>query len=167
MLYPVSVVDGLVHQLGGWTLQAELKLKRLLHSQPCPVGSAVVTSAGVGSLLSEQYDSIVHTTPPFYLHDAEPEKKLKDCYHAALSLSLKDVHVQQPNAMRVASPLLGAGARGFPVKVAIEIASCAVSDWCQQSDTNTSDRTIVFGLLEREHADHLCKAFEDQCAVVR
>jgi O-acetyl-ADP-ribose deacetylase (regulator of RNase III) len=83
MLFPAAVIDGLVHQLGGRQLQKEcssLKQHKFAYAyrnqqtctaiyehQPvkCPVGTAVITSAG-GKELKLEFDNIVHTTPPFY-----------------------------------------------------------------------------------------------------
>lgn len=152
MLFPASVVDGLVHRLGGWTLQAELQMKRLRRKQPCPVGSALMTSAGKGEL-NNHYDWIIHTTPPFYEHDEKPLNLLHQCYDTALQLAFSQ------EELRVAIPLLGAGARGFPTQVAVDVASKAAVDWiCGGDDEDAVDdkkQTIVFGLLERHHANDL------------
>jgi O-acetyl-ADP-ribose deacetylase (regulator of RNase III) len=154
MLFPVSVVDGLVHQLGGWSLQAELSLKRFGSKEPCPVGRACRTSAGQGALRDE-YDAIVHTTPPFYKYDGEPKEKLRECYKSALHSAFEN----QDKDWSVAIPLLGAGARGFPVDVAIDIAAGAAVEWCQtEQDESASTcfaQTIAFGLLEDENAQDL------------
>ena len=159
MLFPVSVVDGLVHQLGGWSLQAELAVRRLVAKQPCPVGTAVYTSAGRGDLANE-YNAIVHTTPPFYKHDEEPEAKLRQCYASAFQLAFADAKQEQ----RVAVPLLGAGARGFPYPIAIEIASKASVDWIRKGNDNGHVQSIAFGLLEDKHAQLLSTAIADETA---
>lgn len=159
MLYPVSVVDGLVHQYGGWKLQAECKLKRVMAGgdDVCPVGSAVMTTSGG---LSEEYAAIVHSTPPFYNFDEEPEHYLSKCYQSAFETAF-------PSHNRVATPLLGAGARGFPKDVAIRIAaeeslrSCAQAE--EQADTRTSndhEQVIAFGLLEHLEVNDLVVALE-------
>lgn len=152
MLYPVSVVDGLVHQWGGWRLEMECRLRELTarNGEACPVGSAVLTSAGYGKL-SNEYDEIVHTTPPFYSFHDEPHYNLKLCYQRAMVRAFR-------SHRRVATPLLGAGARGFPESVAIEIAAETTQEWCQEeSDTG---QCIVFGLLETQHADDLINQLE-------
>lgn len=83
MLFPAAVIDGLVHQLGGKQLQKECtmlsehSLSYVYHNQQsmtvlsehqevkCPVGTAVISSAG-GAELKAEYDNIVHTVPPFF-----------------------------------------------------------------------------------------------------
>ena len=152
MLYPVSVVDGLVHQLGGWRLQAECRLKSIMamNSEACPVGHAVVTSSG-SDTLREYYEKIVHTTPPFFLHHDDPKGALYSCYQNALQVAFKE-------GERVATPLLGAGARGFPIDEALSVAASAAGEWCQQA--NSSKKVLLFGLLDVGHANHLMYKLE-------
>jgi len=162
MVYPVGVVDGLVHLMGGAGLQLEcgwerLKWKvatatatmagKLRHGDggdssnaqdvqdlgPCPVGSAVATSSGTGPLRLE-YDRIVHTTPPFYLHHADPIERLRNCYASALSVAASAAAESPPPTLRIAAPLLGAGARGFPADVAVAVAARAAVGWCHRDD---------------------------------
>jgi O-acetyl-ADP-ribose deacetylase (regulator of RNase III) len=152
MLYPVSVVDGLVHQLGGLGLEAECRMKAMMtmNGEACPVGEAVVTSAGYDTL-SEYYDKIVHSTPPFFKFHDNPREALQSCYLNALQVAFKE-------GERVATPLLGAGARGFPHDEAIHVAANAAREWCEQSDV--SQKVLLFGLLEPKHADELMKTLE-------
>jgi O-acetyl-ADP-ribose deacetylase (regulator of RNase III) len=158
MLYSVSVVDGLVHQLGGWKLEAECTWKRMSSSsgEACPIGSAVQTTAG-DDRLKKEYSAIIHTTPPFFQHDSDPEQKLQNCYESALSLAFQD---NNGGPLRVATPLLGSGARGFPHEQAMEVASSACVKWCNNGtsdDTVVGDKkaeqAIVFGLLEKDLAE--------------
>ena len=153
MMYPVSVVDGLVHQLGGWTLQLECSIREIMakHGEACPVGNAVLTSAGYHKL-KEEYDGIVHTTPPFYKFHDDPHDNLRLCYQQALKKSFQ-------SHLRVATPLLGAGARGFPEAEAIEIAAQTTKEWCQEGSTDA--QCILFGLLDTRHADSLIEQIEN------
>lgn len=145
MLFPASVVDGLVHLHAGRQLQKEIAWLLLQRNKAtdelCPVGSAVQTTGG-----NLDYETILHTTPPFY-NDKDSDHKLKQCYHAALGLVTDD--------QRVASPLLGAGARGFPRDVAITLACSAVSEWMKQEGRGT----IVFGLLEEALVEDMAREF--------
>jgi len=157
MLYPVSVVDGMVHQLGGWKLRAECDLKNLFNGKPiCPVGSAIMTTQACDELRCH-YDKIIHTTPPFFLHETEPERKLQSCFRSALSLIL-----EKEKTTRIACPLLGAGARGFPSDVAIKNAALATTEWmkCTSGEANCGQQTLVFGLLENTNASKLCDTLE-------
>jgi O-acetyl-ADP-ribose deacetylase (regulator of RNase III) len=176
MLYPVSVVDGLVHQLGGWQLQAELRWLQCLHRQPCPIGTAVMTTAGAAtSPLRQHYDAVIHTTPPFYQYydsssgdNNNPELPLRSCYESTLALLS---HECQTQPVLAAFPLLGAGARGFPPDRAIAVAASATANWLlqqhhQPEHANSSTppphpMVIVFGLLEQELADGLCNALKN------
>jgi O-acetyl-ADP-ribose deacetylase (regulator of RNase III) len=171
MLYPVSVVDGLVHQLGGWQLQAELRWLQCCNRQPCPIGTAVMTTAGAAtSPLRQHYDAIIHTTPPFYQYSGDnPESQLRLCYESTLALLQHECQTQQP--VWAAFPLLGAGARGFPPDRAIAVAASATANWLlqqhhQPEHANSSTppphpMVIVFGLLEQELADGLCNALKN------
>ena len=159
MLFPVSVVDGLVHQRGGWQLQAELQWKRLLtaggaEQELCPIGAAVTTSAAGD--LSENYDSIVHTTPPFYRHDENPEAQLARCYESALAQAVDNHGENEKLHHNIAAPLLGAGCRGFPTKTACSVAAATVVPWLMSNNGNHHHKTLVaFGLLEETVAAQL------------
>ena len=69
----------------------------------CPVGRAVCTRA-FGEM---PFDTIAHTTPPFYSSEAW-SLGLTSCYHAALTAIDKLRPQHEPNThLRIASPLLG------------------------------------------------------------
>lgn len=159
MLFPASVVDGLVHLHGGWKLNAECSWKRITSKggEACPIGTSVETSAGSGKL-SQDYDRVIHTTPPFYRHDENPIEMLAKCYESSLSCAFSG----RPGGIRVASPLLGAGARGFPSDVAMRIAAESCSKWrrvAEERHDNGGD-VVVFGLLESHHAEELAELLE-------
>jgi len=101
MLFAAESIDGLVHQLGGLRIRAECSLvpthqyshayinqqSSKLHddnvqddekrSVKCPVGTAVATSSG-GEELQQHYDTIIHTTPPFYNYPPSITPELKE-----------------------------------------------------------------------------------------
>jgi O-acetyl-ADP-ribose deacetylase (regulator of RNase III) len=170
MLYPVSVVDGLVHLHGGWRLRLEctwhrLKAKVLGREACCPVGTAVMTSAG-NDRLATSYEAVIHTTPPFYQHDANPLDTLRRCYYSALDVAYSSRTVKEGKALRLAFPLLGSGARGFPKEIAMQVASTSCVKWCNSSASTRSSHihhqhsndchlTLVFGLLEEKHAEQM------------
>lgn len=107
MLFSAETIDGLVHQIGGLRLRAECSILPAHHcsnayvnqqsteeelrsdgtvsytlhggdaAAKCPVGVAVMTSPG-GEELRRHYDSIIHTTPPFYKHPPWETRELKE-----------------------------------------------------------------------------------------
>ena len=187
LLLPENVLDGLVHQHAGWRLRAELCfVKRKMaarlsavvgntsSTEPCPVGTAVVTSAGA---LRPKYQWIVHTAPPFFSSEEDPSsiitkensgerQRLYQCYHNSWRLGFSG-----SQTARLATPLLGAGCRGFPLNVALSVAVDATTDWllqhrsavktAQEDEEHGADatavcqETVVFGLLDEDVANNL------------
>ena len=155
MLFPVSVIDGLVHLHGGWKLQAECKwLSLKMGGQPCPVGTAVRTSAG-NATLAEHYNTIVHTTPPFYNYEQEPARRLGQCYQAAFELAFSSR--SEKDIRRVAFPLLGAGARGFPVTIAVQVAAQNIWKWCNRREASDGEEVVAIAVLEEAIAEEFIK----------
>lgn len=146
MLYPHSVVDGLVHECGGWRLALECAMKgSILDTEKCPVGEAVTTSSG-GSPLCDDFDCLVHTVPPFYRHHKNPVDMLRSCYRSSFKAAFLsnqnkmlagDVNgVNYVNSsLRLSSPLLGSGGRGFPLSLAIQIAAEESMLWNEACDS--------------------------------
>ena len=132
--------------------------------EACPVGMSVKTSAGTDQL-GQAYDCIVHTTPPFYKHDDSPKAKLSRCYSSAIQLACEE---RQQQDLRIATPLLGSGARGFPYDVATEVASQSSVQWCQDVDHSSSplkqtrkhEFTVAFAILEESVALKLAEEIE-------
>ena len=154
MLFPVSVVDGMVHTYGGWHLKMALKWHQLSGKDACPIGTAVRTTAGKDKL-REAYDSIIHTVPPFYNHpdtpNDDPLELLHQCYMNALGKL-------EPSDARVAAPLLGAGCRGFPMDEAMSVATRATKEWCQKNEDR--DLTVCFALLEESWCKQMIDLLE-------
>jgi O-acetyl-ADP-ribose deacetylase (regulator of RNase III) len=152
MLYPVSVIDGLVHQLGGTKLAFECKFIQTLKGG-CPTGQAVATTHGSDNL-TRVYPRIIHTSPPFY-NDVDSLQSLKRCYNSSFTLAFSFEDVQ-----KVACPLIGAGARGFPYKDAIAIASSQVLEWQkhERDETKQYEQTIAFGIPDVTIATQLVDA---------
>lgn len=173
MLYASSVVDGLVHQLGGWQLRLQCSMKPVIEGddERCPVGTCVTTYARGGQLL-EEYDIIVHTTPPFYRYHNQdnPIPDLQQCYRNSLSTAAS---VCGDNGV-IALPLLGAGGRGFPLDLAIDVASSESIEWCGvtiDEDTDNNEKNhydgnrhniVAFGIPELSNAEALIRAIEEK-----
>mmetsp|Transcript_10288 Transcript_10288/g.14539 ORF Transcript_10288/g.14539 Transcript_10288/m.14539 type:complete len:270 (+) Transcript_10288:104-913(+) len=155
MLFAANVVDGLIHQLGGWKLTFHIKMLPYMNgTEKCPVGLAVATPPG-GADLSQEYDNIVHTVPPFYDHHPEPRSYLGKCYKESLKLAEKNIVTD--DRLRVACPLLGAGARGFPLEIALDVAAQECIQWKKNSKKNV---TLAFGIPEISTAEKLVAAIE-------
>lgn len=171
MLYPVSVVDGLVHQLGGSKLALECKLKYYMYGG-CPVGTSIETSPG-NEKLRQCYDRIIHSTPPFYKYNdgKDPKVSLQECYRSAFDLGFRndavgggyddnDVFDEKIDALKIACPLLGAGARGFPIDVAIDVAVNESWKWLRREEGEMPYNQIVaFGIPDKDIASLLVKEF--------
>lgn len=152
MMFPVSVVDGLVHQLGGMRLEVECRFKQAMAGggEACPVGQVVLTSAGG---LKPAYEVIVHTTPPFFKHDSDPTNNLRSCYKNSLQAAFTRKH------SRVACPLLGAGARGFAEPSAVDVAIEMTKQWT--TEDSPREQAIVFGVMEQSIADLLIERLDE------
>ena len=216
MMYAVSVIDGLVHQLGGWKLRAACQWYQLQAQvqqstgflgddkepdqdhdtatqattpqnsqrtmvEACPIGHVVETTQACDDLL-HHYAAIWHTAPPFYGHHDQPEQRLAQCYQSALQRLNHHSTNNKNKDVRLAVPLVGAGARGFPVDVAIHVAAQVCADWMlehkathndkdnKQKDNSphtdhvgtTTTTTVVFGLLEHSHAEQLVTALAEK-----
>lgn len=148
MMFPPNVVDGLVHELGGWPLRAQC----MMHSK-VDVGQAVATGPG-GSKLRQEYDRIIHTVPPFYKYHEDPERFLSECYRNAMQLAF------ECDNLRVACPLLGAGCRGFPLEVAIQIAAKESVTW--RDTTEYENCVLAFGIPDLNNANTLIDAIVDR-----
>jgi O-acetyl-ADP-ribose deacetylase (regulator of RNase III) len=161
IVYPPQTVDGLVHELGGAALAADLLLVPPAKVQKAPragadnlpdlvrcvTGGAVVTKA-FGELLT-CYTNIVHACAPFY-DDDNWQQRLRSCYHATLDVS------EMAGISQLALPLLGAGARGAPVAHASRVAAGAIASW--------SGRGVLqdarFGVQEEDVASDLAEALD-------
>jgi len=183
MLFPHSVVDGLVHEHGGWRLALECAMKGSFFSKNkiCPVGQAVTTSPG-GSPLCEEFDCLVHTVPPFYQHHSHPVDMLRSCYQSSFQAAFSPAHNSNKiwnathgsngtnSTVRVSSPLLGGGGRGFPLSLAIRIAAEESMLWKDTNDlvngeaickNDTHNEVIAFGIPDLSTAESLVCAMDE------
>ena len=131
MLYPAQVVDGLVHQHGGRALRDALVaaapvLEEVANGEHvrCRVGDAILTAAPP----SLPFDVILHTPPPFFPSDSQQPSSVKDwesqlasCYISALRLAALSAAQAGQDRVMLATPLLGAGARGAPTREAARV----------------------------------------------
>jgi len=152
MLFSSNVVDGLVHELGGWPLRIQCMMK-----DEVPVGQAVSTGPG-GRKLRQEYNLIVHTVPPFYKYHEDPERYLAECYRNSLQLAF--AKAASGTTHRVACPLLGAGGRGFPLDMAIRIAATESVGW--RDNEGCKNQALAFGIPDEAIARTLIAAIQLQ-----
>ena len=164
MLYPAQCVDGQVHAQGGSALRKELDaaagpLTGLTDAagQPvrCSEGNAVVTATGHGRL---PFDLIAHAVPPFWptpsstdggADDGEWARLLGSCYASSLRAlrsatkgrGATEALGAAPGSLLIATPLLGAGARGAPVRAAAHVAARALTACLLDGEDEAGERT--------------------------
>ena len=174
MMFAANVVDGFVHQLGGKELQRECQdALRSLGKETLSEGQAISTKA-VGKLAKETpYSRIMHAVPPFFKHEHNTgipdnittEEVLATTYHSALDVAAEigdSGNSKDDGILRVATPLLGAGCRGFPVDVAIDVAAKALlgSETAASNTNNNVPTTLAFAIPSGEIRQQLIEAFD-------
>ena len=133
MVYPIQTIDGLVTIYGGRRLKAELFVKRAL-SVERESGDCVAT--GAGGLEVFNFNSIIHSFPPFYDDDVGGVV-LGKTWSTALQQGFEKSRI-------VVAPLIGAGCRSFPPTLAIQVLVEAATFWLQgESDENLELRVAV------------------------
>jgi O-acetyl-ADP-ribose deacetylase (regulator of RNase III) len=193
MMFASNVVDGLVHQLGGKELQRQLQqiiLRQRGVTTQLAEGEAVVTTTeSVGTLQETTgYRFIIHAVPPFYKHENNTSidestttttttEVLAETYRNALraaadlapslQLLLQGASTSENDdddfRIRIATPLLGAGCRGFPVDIAIETAAKTLMQSSTSSTTTTfnTPMTLAFAIPNGEIRQQLVDALDD------
>ena len=170
MLYPAQAVDGLVHQYGGRALKDALAafpvLEERRDAEPvrCRTGSAVLTP----SPPSLPFDVLAHTPPPFWPPSAAAatgddlpascEDQLLACFTSALDAVSLEAAARGKEHAWVATPLLGAGARGAPAEVAARVL---VRAYCE-APLRTPNMVLRVVLNDSESARAVQQAAEAQ-----
>lgn len=119
-------VDGAIHRAGGKEI-----LKECREIGGCPVGKAVLTTAGN---LPAKY--VIHTVGPvWHGGNYEEDKLLKNCYINSLTLALAyDIRV-------IAFPNISTGVYRFPKERAAKIAIKSVKEFIEE---NSGIEKIIF-----------------------
>lgn len=184
MMYPVSVIDGLVHLYGGPQIARECAklreqaqnssssssfymdpirhIKRIFYQNwnystdedllvpCCPTGTVRDTTSG--KLQDENtynYHRILHATPPFYKNaDTNPQESIQLLHQLYRSIFewLIGSSQSKPN-IHVAIPLIGAGCRGFPVPLAMQIAVDETRAFFLQPPLDAPARLSIYFVL--------------------
>ena len=149
LLYPGQAVDGLVHLQGGAPLRAALhEAAPIIETRDdgdhlrCRPGDAVLTSGVDGAATSGHsglpFDAIVHTVPPFWPRAGTADDAsnahaawaatLRQCYDASFLAAIQFAEQFDASArLAIATPVLGAGARGAPFASAAQVLGEAVA----------------------------------------
>lgn len=100
----------------------------------CAVGSAVMTQ---GFKLKAK--AIIHTVGPVYGKDpANQDRLLGDCYRNSLRLAAEN------GFESIAFPLISSGIYGYPKDKALRIATNAIKDFLQESETDMQVFLVVY-----------------------
>jgi len=162
MFYRAQVVDGEVHRLGGEALRAQLSIVPVMaDGKRIRIGSNVVTNAA-GKLI-DHFDYVVHTAPPMYTARqelAQPARSWSDglsaCYQNGIESAIES------GVQVLFTPLLGAGARGSPVDLAMQVAVEAMfsNKTGNLKGGVAEDFVVLFGVQEHKLLRKMAKYME-------
>lgn len=147
-------VDGAIHRAGGSEILEECKKIRARQGG-CPVGEAVITTAG---RLPAKY--VIHTVGPVWNGGQhEEEAKLHSCYIQSLALA------DQYELESVAFPNISTGIYGFPKTLAAPIAIRAVKEFLS-AHPQTSITKVQFVCFDMENEDIYRKLLEQDAELL-
>lgn len=125
-------VDGAIHRAGGPAILEECK-KIQEQQGGCPVGKAVITTAGN---LPARY--VIHTVGPVWRGGGEGEARLlRNCY--LRSLELAEAH----DCKTIAFPNISTGGYGYPRESAALVAVQAVKEYLDFGTSNIEEVLFV------------------------
>ena len=179
MLYPLETIDGIVHLKGGTEYHKELeelrnkvnpkrrvKLNDTSTTNLCT--PYVIQSRAFGQLKFEAgYDILLHVAPPVYRKGTSSDEiALAKCYTEAFSCIFsyflnnnssngeikRFAEDRQQGANNVIyTPLIGAGCRNWPIKLAANVAIDSIQKFSKNIDTqhplNSSNSNSHIGLV--------------------
>lgn len=127
-------VDGAIHRAGGASILADCQeLRRTTLPDGLPAGQAVATTAGN---LPARW--VIHVVGPVHSNREDRSDQLASCYREALAVA------DSLGAHTVAFPAVSAGAYGWPIEDAAQIAVSTV----QQTPTDVQH--VIFVLFSRQ-----------------
>ena len=130
-------VDGAIHRAGGRAILEEC-IKINESSGGCPVGEAVITTAG---RLPAKY--VIHTVGPVWRGGMQDEERLLgNAYHNSLKLAVEN------GVKSIAFPNISTGIYGFPKERAAKIAVEAVRSFLK---TEKSISEVIFVCFDNEN----------------
>ena len=124
-------VDGAIHRAGGPTIMEETAR---LYPDGCPIGSAVITSAGK---LPARH--VLHAVGPVWGGGNRGEAELlAGAYRACLRLAIEH------DCRSIAVPALSTGAYRYPIDQASRVALATTIDFLQQHTAPQLVRFVLF-----------------------
>jgi O-acetyl-ADP-ribose deacetylase len=124
-------VDGAIHRRGGPDIKRETDERYL---EGCPTGSAVITGGGN---LAARY--VIHAVGPVWSGGERGEAELlAAAYRRSLELAIEN------ECQSVAFPALSAGAYGYPLEQAAEVALRTVGDFMKEKQQPRLVRFVLF-----------------------
>lgn len=138
-------VDGAIHRAGGPTIMQEC---RKIGS--CLPGRAVITTGGN---LKARY--VIHAVGPIYQGGNKGEALLLKSVHREILKLATANHIKS-----IAFPAISAGAYGYPLRDAADIALRTTCDYLKEHD---DIELVRFVLLDRATYDAFAEALETIC----
>jgi O-acetyl-ADP-ribose deacetylase (regulator of RNase III) len=134
-------VDGAIHSAGGPSILEECReLRRTRYPEGLPTGEAVITGAGA---MAARF--VIHTVGPVWGREGGREDELlAACYGNSLRLAAAR------GLRSVAFPSISTGAFGYPRERAAAVASRAVAQFFEESDTVAEVRLVFFSQGDAE-----------------
>ena len=124
-------VDGAIHRRGGPEIMRETGEK---YPEGCPTGSAVITGGGK---LPAKY--VIHAVGPVWSGGGRGEPELlASAFRRSLDLAVEN------GCQSVAFPALSAGAYGYPLEQAAEVALKAVAEFLREKREPRLVRFVLF-----------------------
>lgn len=125
-------VDGAIHRAGGMEINHEARRK---YPQGCPVGEAVITSAGN---LPAKY--VIHAVGPIWQGGQQGEEdRLRSAYTRSLELAVAH------GCESIAFPALSTGVFGYPLDRAARASLRAIIDFLDAHGKPPLVRVVLFG----------------------
>ena len=141
ILYASETVDGTVTEYGGFEFEKmvkQLPLDPTLSQEQyypirCPTGQArTIPSVGY---LTHNFETLILAVAPFY--ESHDDDDASACWKTELQSAYRNAFKLAHGT--VATPLLGAGARGIPVEEAAQVATDSIVSFLKNNSNNNNN----------------------------
>ena len=125
-------VDGAIHRRGGPAIMQETRSR---YTDGCPTGSAVISGAGALPV-----KHVIHAVGPVWSGGSRGEPaQLAGAYRRSLELAVEN------GCQSVAFPALSAGAYGYPLDLAAQVALTTTIEFLNEHARPALVRFVLFG----------------------